>query len=398
MTYISPLRRFPLRPLSALIAVALFCVLPAVLAAQAADPAPFPLPGGVHPSLAGGRAALLAAPGGFLTVGSGNCRFPTLKAALDASTGGVVRICLMDAVHRESGIVIRGSVEIYGFGASGTVLEAAAHPEEAGDRVLKVEEGASLYLSGLTVRGGRPSDRLRNGGGIANYGRLVIEDCAVIENQSSAGAGIWTAGPLEIRRSVIAAKSTVIRPAADASAAVGCQGSGAGLKVDKPGRAILEDCLIAGNDSRKGGGGLHVACETEVRLLRCTLYGNSARTRGGGIDLSGGTLFLDRCTLAGNVSAGKGFALYNRGRLYLSGCLLAGGPGAAYYEAVNSGGEFGTGKLETNEGTFCQSGNIPGAASGDPGPLVLADNGGPLWSVLPEPGSPARDFGAVSAR
>lgn len=398
MTEPSSLRRFPRRPRAALVAATLFCVLPAVLAAQASDPVPFPLPGGVHPSLAGGRAALLAAPGAFLTVGSGNCRFPTLKAALDASVGGVVRICIMDAVHRESGIVIRGRVEIFGFGASETVLEAAAHPEEAGDRVIRVEAGASLYLSGLTVRGGRPSDRLRNGGGIANYGLLVVEDCAVIDNQSSAGAGIWTAGPLEIRRSVIASNRTVLRPAADASAGVGCQGSGAGIKVDKPGRAVLEDCLIAGNDSRKGGGGLHVACETEVRLLRCTLYGNSARTRGGGIDLSGGTLVLDSCTLAGNVSAGKGFALYNRGRLHLSGCLLAGAPGAAYYGAVNSGGEFGTGKLETNAGNFCQSGNLPGAASGNPGPLVLADNGGPLWSILPDPGSPARGFGAVSTR
>lgn len=306
-----------------------------------------------------------------------------------------MRICLMDAVHRESGIVIRGRVELFGFGASETVLEAAARPEEAEDRVLRVEAGASLYLSGLTVRGGQPSDRLLNGGGIANYGSLVIEDCAVIDNRSSAGAGIWTAGPLEIRRSVIAANRTVMRPAADASAGVGCQGSGAGIKVDKPGRAVLEDCLIAGNDSRKGGGGLHVACETEVSLLRCTLYGNTARTRGGGIDLSGGTLVLDSCTLAGNVSAGKGFALYNRGRLHLSGCLLAGGPGAAYFRAVNAGGEFGTGILETNEGNFCQSGNVPGAASGDPGPLVLADNGGPVWTALPAPTSPALGFGAA---
>ncbi|MCK7480969.1 MAG: right-handed parallel beta-helix repeat-containing protein [Candidatus Moduliflexus flocculans] len=219
--------------------------------------------------------------------------------------------------------MIRGDVEILGFGAAASTLEAASRPEEAADRVLRVEEGGRLYLSGLTVRAGRPSDRLLNGGGIANYGALVIEDCGVIENQASAGAGIWTAGPLEIRRSVIAANRTVMRPAADYTAAVGCQGSGAGIKVDKPGSARIEDCLIAWNDSLKGGGGIHVACETEVRLSRSTIFGNSAKTRGGGIDLSGGTLALERCTVAGNVSTGKGFAVHNRGRLSLSGCLLA---------------------------------------------------------------------------
>ncbi|HOX13458.1 MAG TPA: right-handed parallel beta-helix repeat-containing protein [Spirochaetia bacterium] len=383
-----------MRARSALIALALVCAVLTSTDAQTAAPAPLPLPSAIHPLLARGRAAILESPGTLITVGRVGCRFPTLKAALEASPGGNARICLMDTVHRESGIVIRGNVEIFGFGAVGTVLEAAARPEEAGDRVIRVEEGACLYLSGLTVRGGRPSDRLRNGGGIANYGRLVIEDCAVIDNQSSAGAGIWSAGPLEIRRSVIAANRTVPRPAADATAAVGCQGSGAGIKVDKPGSARIEDTLIAWNASLKGGGGLHVACETEVRLSRCTIFGNSSKTRGGGIDLAGGTLILERCTVAGNVSTGKGFAVHNRGRLSLSGCLLAGEYGTAYYRAVDSGGEFGSGALVLNEGNYCQSGNLPGSAVGDPGPLVLADHGGPVWTVLPDPSSPARGYGA----
>ena len=386
------------RSSAALVALAFLFAAAGGLGAQASAPAPLPLPVRIHPLLARGRTAVHAEPGSLVTVGKVGCRYPTLRAALDAAPGGSARICLLDAVHREGGIVIRGDVEILGFGASETVLEAAGRPEEAADRVLRVEEGGRLYLSGLTVRAGRPSDRLLNGGGIANYGALVIEDCGVIENQAAAGAGIWTAGPLEIRRSVIAANRTVMRPAADYSAAVGCQGSGAGIKVDKPGSAWIEDCLIAWNDSLKGGGGIHVACETEVRLERCTIFGNSAKTRGGGIDLSGGTLTLDRCTVAGNVSTGKGFAVHNRGRLSLSGCLLASEYGTAYYRAVDSGGEFGSGSLVLNENNYCQTGNLPGAATGDPGLLAPADNGGPVWTVLPGRASPARGYGTVPAQ
>ena len=109
-------------------------------------------------------------------------------------------------------------------------------------------------------------------------------------------------------------------------------------------------------------------------------------------------MILERCTVAGNTSTGKGFGIHNRGRLSLSGCLLASEYGTAYYLAMNSGGEFGSGSLVLNEKNYCQSGNLPGAAGGDPGSLAPADNGGSVWTVLPDPASPARGFGAALER
>ena len=357
-------------------------------------PEPLPLPVRVHPLLAAGRDAVLADRGAFVTVGGSGCEFPGLREALARPPDGRRRICLMDAVHRETGIEITGTVEIYGFGAGRTILEAAEHPEEASDRVFSVAPGGRLFLSGITVRGGRAQDRLRNGGGIANYGSLVIEDCALVENHASSGAGIWTAGQLELRRSLVAGNRTVPRPAAEEAAGIGCRGSGAGIKVDKPGSARIEDCLIAWNSSIRGGGGLHVSCETSISLENCTIFGNSAETRGGGIDLAGGSLVMDRCTIAGNTASGQGFAVYNRGRLSIAGCLLASEIGTAYFRAVNSGGEFGEGSLVLNTGNFCQSGNLPDAVTGDPGPLEPADHGGPVWIAAPDASSPARGFGA----
>lgn len=356
-----------------------------------------PFPKLSHPSLARGREAITADPGGFITVGRDGCEFRSIAEALAQPREGLLRICLMDGVHRESGIQISGDVELYGFGAARTVLEAAARPEEAVDRVIKILPEGRLFISGLTVRGGRAQDRIRNGGGIANYGSLTIEDCAIVENEASAGAGVWTAGALVMRRCLVAANRTVMRPAADYSAAVGCRGSGGGVKVDKPGDARIEDSLIAWNSALKGGGGIHIACETRARLIGSTIFGNTSGTRGGGVDLSGGTLELERCTIAGNRSTGRGFAVYNRGHLSLTGCLLASEIGTAYFRAVDSGGEWGSGSLIRNEGNYCQSGTLPGAAAGLPGDLVLADNGGPTWTVLPAVDSPARGYGTPDA-
>ena len=130
-----------LRAWTAPFAFALFLAAVAGLGAQVSMPDPLPLPDMIHPLLARGRAAILASPGELVTIGQSGCRYPTIRAALEAAPGGNARICLMDAVHREGGIVIKGEVEILGFGAVGTCLEAAGRAEDATDRVIRVEEG-----------------------------------------------------------------------------------------------------------------------------------------------------------------------------------------------------------------------------------------------------------------
>jgi hypothetical protein len=396
---VSPRRRGEKRAsLPALIFSLLAFACPQAGIGEIRKPSVLPLPRRVPDGVAGGRAYVMAHPELFMTVGNANCEFRSIKEALARVPDGRSKICVMDPAQRESLIKIFGEVEIFGFGAAETAIEAAARPEDSVDWVIKAMPGSRVLLSGLTVRGGNNTEGLRFGGGVINAGNLVIEDCAIVENIATAGAGIWTTGPLIMRRTLVASNRVIHRPAAEEAAGIGCRGAGGGMKIDVPGTTLLEDCLFAWNESLKGGGGIHVSCETGTRLSGCTIYGNKAGGRGAGIDLAGGKLVLERCTIAGNEGLGPAKAIFNRGLLSITGSLLACEFGTAYTRATDGGGDIGVGTLVENEGNYCQSGSLPGAAAGPPGMLILADHGGPTWSALPEAGSPAYGYGAGAKR
>lgn len=387
---------FRILGLSGLPALLLLLAFPQLSTAEIPAPASLPLPCRSDPALRGDPAYVLAHRESFVTVGREGCEFPSLAEALARDPDGRTTLCVMDPVHREGGVKLGGKVEILGFGAAATMVEAAARPEDAVACVFEILPGSRVLLSGITIRGGNNTEGMRFGGGIVNNGDLTIEDCAVVENIATAGAGVWSTGPLRIRRSLVAANRIIHRPAAEEAAAIGCRGAGSGLKIDAGCLALMEDCLVAWNSSIKGGAGMHVSCEAEARLSGCVIYGNVAGGRGGGIELAGGRLSLDRCTIAGNEANGGGKALFNRGLLSITGSLVASEHPTAYLRATDGGGDIGIGTLLVNEANYCQSGGLPGAATGEPGALRLGDSGGAAWTLLPEPGSPARGYGAGS--
>jgi len=313
------------------------------------------------------KAAVPGVSGDSVTVGSTGCDYATIGEALEKAPGGIYKFYLMDPVYRVAGLRIERDAALIGFGARDTVLEAAARPEEATAGVLRIEAGVQVYLSGITVRAGKVTEVPRRGGGVSNSGSLVMEDCAVIENLATYGVGVWTDGRLEMRRCVIAGNVTLARPQLDEYKAVDCGGKGAGLRVEKGGFALVEDCLIAYNEAIDAGGALHISCESSARLVNTMLYGNTAIKRGGAIDLAGGELEMELCTLAGNSSAGKGQAFFHRGMLSMTGCLFAdNGPGDAHYLAKDKMGEYGGGIFKVDQGNFDSSGSLPHAATGTP--------------------------------
>jgi len=313
------------------------------------------------------RAVIQAGAGDYATIGLADCDYATIGEALEQALSDIHKFYLMDPVYRVAGLRIERDVALIGFGARDTVLEAAARPEEASAGVLRIEAGVHVYLSGITVRAGKVTEVPRRGGGVSNSGFLVMEDCAVIENLATYGVGVWTEGRLEMRRCVIAGNVTLARPQPDEYKAVDCGGKGAGLRVEKGGFALVEDCLIAYNEAIDAGGALHISCESSARLVNTMLYGNTAVKRGGAIDLAGGQLEMERCTLAGNASNGKGQAFFHRGMLSMTGCLFAdNGPGNAHYLAKDKMGEYGGGIFKVDQDNFDSSGSLPLAATGTP--------------------------------
>lgn len=312
------------------------------------------------------KAAMLAGSGNYVTVGAKGCDYADIGTALKEAPVGAFVFYLMDPLYGGVSLTIRRDVALIGFGALDTVIEGAADPADARGGVLSIEAGVHAYVSGVTVRGGKVTDVPRRGGGVSNSGDLVMEDCAIIDNLATYGVGVWTEGRAELRRCSIAGNRGLRRPMADEYAAIDCGGKGAGLRVEKGGSALVQDCVLAFNRSVSSGGAVHVSCEASASLVDCVLFGNVAKDRGGAVDSAGGSIELIRCTIAGNSAGTKGQAIFHRGKLSISGCLLAdNGAGKAYYRADDNMGEYGGGVFGLNEGNFDASGSLPLAETGD---------------------------------
>ncbi|TGA93676.1 hypothetical protein [Streptomyces sp. MZ04] len=123
-------------------------------------------------------------------------------------------------------------------------------------RILRVEEGGSLTLKGVTVTGGLltsdPNDAEGNadGGGIANEGSLWLEKSTVIGNQITGdGGGISNEGGY-----VTLVNSRVLTNIAfdqDKDAA-----DGGGISNNADGTLTIKKSTIAGNTSEEDGGGI----------------------------------------------------------------------------------------------------------------------------------------------
>ena len=209
-------------------------------------------------------------------------------------------------------VVIEGT----GVGPLGTTIDAAHN-----DRVLLVEQGANVSITGLTITGGipRPSGCPAGGpgcpgtagGGVANEGVLTLTNVAVTGNTAGnggtgaigpggcaepggaggGGGGIANAGTLTMTG------VTVSGNAAGAGGAYPSAGScffqaggagGAGGGILNLGTLKAFSSTISNNSAGAGGSG----------YLACGFFGGAGGA-GGGIDNTG-TLSLDSSTVSGN--------------------------------------------------------------------------------------------------
>jgi hypothetical protein len=100
------------------------------------------------------------------------------------------------------------SIAIDGPGADLLTVRASS---QVYVRIFRVDAGAAVEMSGLTVTDGSAYYLQENGGGIYNAGSLTIRDCKISENYATVyGAGIYNVGRLTINYSTIAGNMTGI--------------------------------------------------------------------------------------------------------------------------------------------------------------------------------------------
>jgi hypothetical protein len=218
------------------------------------------------------------------------------------------------------------NVNIVGPGAS--LLTIDAHGASG---ILKVDPGATVSVSGLTLANGSVSG---NGGGIANEGgSLSLTACALIGNSAvGSGGGIINGlGMLTLTDCTLTGNTaggfgggisniqgTINLNDCTFSANHANNEGGGG--IDNFGTATVTNCTFENNTAMMGGG---VWDSDTATLTGCTFTDNSANT-GGGLD-NIATVTLAACTLDGNVakgasSAGGGLASF--GTAVLNDCTL----------------------------------------------------------------------------
>ena len=246
-------------------------------------------------------------------------------------------------------------------------------------RLLDVAPGGSLNLQNVTLAGGSVTG---SGGGITNFGTLMVSDCTISGNAASnQGGGIDHDGIMSVSDSTLSGNSA---------------GSGGG--VYNSNQLTISDSTLSGNSAQNGGGVYDSSAVLTVS--NSTLSGNSVSTDGGGVFLTGGgNVALTSVTLYGNSADtnGGGGAFAGASEVIAHNTLVAsnkGGDIGGAFDSASSYNLIGDG----SGGLSSANHNLLGTSTNpiDPKLAPLANNGGPTQTLALLAGSPAIGAGDPS--
>lgn len=323
----------------------------------------------------------------------------TIKFApvLVGPTGQTIKLTSGDLFIKHN-ITIAGpsdrSVTISGGNAS-RVIELSLNPKP------------TVTLSGLTISDGYApgpfGHSTDNGGGILNEGTLTVSNCTVSHNNAPEGAGILndSGATLTVSNSTISYNTGRDERGSSEGGGIDNYGtlvihgsnlsynsvSGAGGAVATAlGVVIIDNQSVLSDNSANVGGAIRgsIGANQTVTINDSILSDNFARELGGAISFSPGKLTLNRCTLTGNSAIAppgqtwitRGGAIYVSdgspigSAVTLSGCTLTGN------SAVQGGGIYvgsgGYGPVTVSVSGCTLSGNVA-ATSG--GAIYMTSNG-----------------------
>ena len=276
---------------------------------------------------------------------------PTNAADISFDAGLAGQSIVLDGTELTiaSDVTIDGDVD--GDDKADITLDAAG-----GSRVFNVTGGTST-LDALTITGGQ-SDL---GGGLAiqDGAELTALNTTVSGNNSSLwGGGIYNTGTLTLMNSTLTGNTAT-------------SGYGSGL-ANYYGTATLVNVTVAGNEAKTGGG---ISNDGTMTLLNTTIADNSGNS-GGGISTVGDLTIANSIVAANSASTDADLH------------VPFAATGGITYSGVNIFSQAGLGDgddiVETTITNIFNS-------------LTLADNGGPVDTVLIKRGGVAQNAGDNSA-
>ena len=283
-----------------------------------------------------------------------------------------------------------------------------------GGHVLKIRSGATVIINGPgTIMGGcnKASSNQElaensNGGGIANWGILTLNEVTVRDNKcvkvssnnisrTARGGGIYSGTYNNIKSNLTIKGCEITNNSAEGGGGgifvyratyftMGKDDSGnkpriykniskdkgGGIRVDATNSktATMDDCIIDENVvefysdlSVSNGGGLHLDAGN-LTLNTCNITSNRASKYGGGIYMMGGQLYANNCTISKNMSydatsrfdgCGGGICILG-GKCYINGGTISNNSSSV----IDGGGIFvDAGKTLSIQGEVNITGN-----------------------------------------
>lgn len=293
-------------------------------------------------------------------------------AIATASPGDNINFSVTGTIALTTGtLTIAKSVTISGPGASNLAISG-----NNAFQVFKVNSGAIVTISGLTIENGSASG---GGAGIFNSGTLTVTDSTVSANSTDIdGGGIFNSGTLTVTNTTVSGNSVSC-----------CFGGG----IFNEGTLAVTNSSVSGNSSKLfyGGG---IFNQGTFTLTNSTVSGNSVKLRYGGGIFNLGTLTVTNGTVAGNSVPSGGGGIGNfLGTLALKNTIVANSVSGG--NCYNDQGTFGSQGHNLSDDDSCTSlftntGDKNSTPAGlDPG--GLKNNGGPTPTIALLPASAGVD-------
>jgi hypothetical protein len=255
--------------------------------------------------------------------------------------------------------------------------------------------GGGIYIfpnSSVTLNGGTLHDNtaFNLGGGLFNdTGTATLTNVTLSGNQSTGndggGGGVYNTGT-----------ATLTNVTLSGNQSTGNASVGGG--VYNTGTATLTNVTLNGNSAIAGGGVFNT--NGTATLTNVTLSGNSA-IQGGGVFNNNGTATLTNVTLSGNSAVLEGGGIEHFGTsgriLALKNSIVANSPaGGNCYQISISQSSITSNGFNLSGDTSCAQFLNLASDRNNQNPLLglLANNGGPTLTHLPQADSPARDNGS----
>ena len=292
----------------------------------------------------------------------------TIGQAVSSSDAGDV-IQIDDAVYTEI-LTIPVSLTLQGESRTGTVIQAAAQPGQAADRVLTVTNSSDLVLSDVSILNG---NRLTGSGGairiedgnltatrvtfrdnridseaggavFAQDNVVVMTDVEFIDNAIGDSAGVESGGGLYVRRGDLSLENVRFsgNSAADDGGGLWMRDTTAVMTdvqfldnvADRQGGAVfirdsspaMTRVVVSGNQAGQDGGGIFALFDSAPQLTNVLISGNKAIGFGGGIAFQRSSSTLTRLftnvTITGNDAGSRGGGIFKPGNVELRNTII----------------------------------------------------------------------------